>query len=108
MILALVKRFDRLVLPASFRGGVRDIVFGTQDGLVSTLGVLTGIAAGTGDSATVVIAGLVVICVESLSMAAGSYLSSKSNRQYQEHLLSKEKREAETNNEQEEGEVVQM
>lgn len=88
--------------------GVRDIVFGTQDGLVSTLGVLTGIARGTGDHATVVISGFVIVLVESLSMAAGSYLSSKSNRQYQERLLSQERREIETNIGQEKREILEM
>jgi len=96
------------MIRAFFRKGVRDIIFGTQDGLVSTLGVLTGIAKGTGDHMTVVIAGFVIVCVESLSMAAGSYLSSKSNRQYQEHLLKKEKEEIETNIKDEEQEILEM
>lgn len=72
------------------RNRIRDAVFGTQDGLISTLGALTGIAEGTQDRQAVVIAGLVIVVVESLSMAAGSYLSSKSHRQYLEHLLRQE------------------
>src|SRR3989338_4614512 len=72
------------------RGKLRDAVFGTQDGLISTLGALTGIAEGTRSPKTVVISGLVIIVVESLSMAAGSYLSSKSQRQYLERLLHEE------------------
>ena len=75
-------------------GGVRmrlrDGVFGMQDGLISTLGALTGIAAGTQNGEAVVVAGFVIIVVESLSMAAGSYLSSKSQRQYLERLLREE------------------
>ena len=74
------------------RARLREAVFGTQDGLISTLGALTGIAAGTQDRQAVVIAGFVIIVVGSLSMAAGSYLSSKANRQYLEHL-SREERE---------------
>ncbi len=73
-----------------FRSRLRDAVFGTQDGLISTLGALTGIAAGTQDGRVVVLAGLVIIVVESLSMAAGSYLSSESQREYLEHLLREE------------------
>ena len=72
------------------RDRLRDAVFGTQDGLISTLGALTGIAEGTQNGQAVVIAGCVIVVVESLSMAAGSYLSSKSQRQYLEHLLRKE------------------
>ncbi len=57
---------------------VREIVFGLEDSLVSTLGAVTGIAAGAGSTYMVILSGLVLVSVESLSMAAGSYLSSKS------------------------------
>jgi len=57
---------------------IREIVFGFEDSLVSTLGVLTGVAAGTQNVKIVIIIGCVLIAVEALSMAAGSYLSSKS------------------------------
>jgi len=52
-------------------------VFGVEDSLVSTLGVLTGVAAGTQSTYVVVLSGVVLIFAEGLSMAAGSYLSSK-------------------------------
>ena len=67
---------------AAARSRLREAIFGTQDGLISTLGALTGIAAGTQNREAVIVAGLVIIVVESLSMAAGSYLSSKSQREY--------------------------
>ncbi len=57
---------------------VREIVFGLEDSLVSTLGTVTGIAAGAGSTYIVILSGLVLVAVESLSMSAGSYLSSKS------------------------------
>ncbi|HEX9780507.1 MAG TPA: VIT1/CCC1 transporter family protein [bacterium] len=72
------------------RARLREMVFGVQDGLVSTLGALTGIAEGTRDAAAVIIAGCVIIVVESLSMAAGSYLSSKAQREYLARLLREE------------------
>jgi predicted membrane protein (TIGR00267 family) len=72
------------------RSRLRDAVFGMQDGLISTLGALTGIAVGVQSGKVVVISGLVIVVVESLSMAAGSYLSAKSQRQYLERLLREE------------------
>lgn len=57
---------------------LREIVFGLEDGVVSTLGAVTGIAIGTGDPFIVILSGVVVIFVESLSMASGTFLSSKS------------------------------
>lgn len=56
---------------------VRETVFGLEDSLVSTLGVVVGVAAGTDSRYIVILSALVVIVVESLSMSAGAYLSSK-------------------------------
>jgi VIT1/CCC1 family predicted Fe2+/Mn2+ transporter len=56
---------------------MREIVFGVEDGLVSTLGAVTGIAAGSQSTKVVILSGVVLLVVEALSMGAGSYLSSK-------------------------------
>lgn len=61
---------------------IRELVFGIADGLVSTGGAVIGIAAGTNNGKIVVFSGIVIVIVEALSMAAGSYLSSKSHNQY--------------------------
>jgi predicted membrane protein (TIGR00267 family) len=61
---------------------LREIIFGLEDGMVSTMGVITGIAGGTHDSFTIILAGLVIVSVESLSMAAGTYLSNKTEEEY--------------------------
>ena len=90
------------------RAKIRDAVFGTQDGLISTLGALTGIAPGTQSQQAVVIAGFVIVSVESLSMAAGSYLSSKSQRQYLERLLEEERQAIEREPENERTELLEM
>ncbi len=72
---------------------IREIVFGLEDGMVSTMGAITGIAAGTHDHLTVVLAGCVVVAVESISMSVGSYLSSKSELAIDERKLHEEKTE---------------
>lgn len=59
-------------------GAVREVVFGLEDSLVSTLGAVSGIAVGSGDRYVVILSGLVLVAVEAVSMAAGSFLSSKS------------------------------
>ncbi len=74
---------------------LREAVFGLEDGIVSTLGALVGIAIGTQDRFVVVLSGLVIIAVESLSMAAGSYLSSKSEREVTQRYLEEERWEIE-------------
>lgn len=90
------------------RDRLRDAVFGTQDGLISTMGALVGIAVGTQSAKAVVIAGLAIVGVESLSMAAGSYLSSKSQKQYLDHLIAEEKEAIEKDPEGEKREIWQM
>ena len=90
------------------RAWLRDAVFGTQDGLISTVGALTGIAAGTGSREAVVVAGLVIVVVESLSMAAGSYLSSKSQQEYLDRLLREEEEEIRRDPEGERREIVEL
>lgn len=70
---------------------LREIVFGLEDGLVSTLGAVSGIAAATHSRVLVIISALVIVMVESCSMAAGTYISDKTeieqNRQRRIGLL---------------------
>ena len=63
--------------PSITRSYIREIVFGFEDSLVSTVGALTGIAVGAGDKGVVILAGLVLIVVEATSMAGGSIRSNK-------------------------------
>lgn len=53
----------------------RYIFFGLEDGLVSTVGFLSGIVAGGVSQSTLLLTGLVLITVEAFSMAVGSFLS---------------------------------
>lgn len=56
-------------------------MFGFNDALVSTTGVIVGVAAGTGNKEVVILAGVVTILVEALSMGSGQFLSSRSAHQ---------------------------
>lgn len=66
---------------------IRQIVFGLEDGMVSTLGAITGLAGATQNRPIVIVSGLVIIAVESLSMAAGTYLSNKQEYNANNHGL---------------------
>jgi len=72
---------------------IREIVFGMQDGMVSTLGAVTGIAVGSHDHFIVVLSGVAIIAVESVSMAVGSYISTLSERKMVERILHEEREE---------------
>ena len=69
---------------------IREIVFGVEDGMISTLGVLVGIAIGTNSHFVIILSGFVIIIVESISMGVGSYLSSKSVKEVAERKLKEE------------------
>lgn len=71
-------------------GTFKEMIFGMEDGMVSTLGAITGIAAVSESYFTVILSGLVIISVESISMAVGSYLSSKSAKHIEERMIIEE------------------
>lgn len=56
----------------------RNFVFGVEDSLVSTVGLLSGVAIAGMSSREILVTGLVLIFVEGISMAAGSFLSESS------------------------------
>lgn len=60
---------------------LRSALFGLQDGLVSTTGVVIGISTGVEDKAVIILASLVAVSVEASSMAAGQYSSEKAVHQ---------------------------
>lgn len=60
---------------------LRSGLFGIQDGLVSTTGVVVGVSTGVEDKAIIILASLVAVAVEASSMAAGQYSSEKAVHQ---------------------------
>lgn len=54
---------------------VRNIVFGIEDSLVSTVGFLSGVNISTTDRNILIITGIILIFVEAFSMGVGSFLS---------------------------------
>lgn len=66
---------------------LRSSLFGLQDGLVSTTGMVVGISIGIENKAVIILASFVTLMVEATSMAAGQYSSEKAV-----HQLNKTKR----------------
>lgn len=60
---------------------LRSLMFGLQDGIVSTTGVVVGISIGISNKEIIVLAALVAVMVEASSMAAGQYSSEKAVHQ---------------------------
>ncbi len=83
-------------------------VLGANDGIVSTAGLVVGVAAATTDRATILTAGVAGLVAGALSMAAGEYVSVSTQRDTEQALLDKERRELEEMPEEEFAELVAM
>jgi predicted membrane protein (TIGR00267 family) len=59
-------------------GGVRDMIFGANDGLVSTLAFVAGVFGAITDPYIILLSGVAELFAGTISMAAGAYQSSKS------------------------------
>jgi len=60
----------------------RNFIFGVEDSLVSTVGLLSGIAAADTSRFTIITTGIVLIFVEAFSMGIGSFLSEETSEQF--------------------------
>jgi VIT1/CCC1 family predicted Fe2+/Mn2+ transporter len=72
------------------RGRIREFVFGIQDGLISTVGLVAGMQAAGSSRFVILMAGSAAVLSGAFSMAAGAYLSSKSEKEIFDHELEKE------------------
>ncbi|MFA9431793.1 VIT1/CCC1 transporter family protein [Egicoccus sp. AB-alg2] len=77
----------------SVLGEVRELVFGAQDGLVSTLAVVAAVVGASSDNRAVLIAGLASAMAGVFSMAVGEYMGSKSQDEIFDWHLADERRE---------------
>ncbi|WP_346010499.1 VIT family protein [Nocardioides sp. WS12] len=68
-------------------------VLGANDGIVSVAGIVLGVAGATTDRTAIVIAGIAGLVAGAMSMAAGEYVSVSTQRDSEEALLAKERRE---------------
>ena len=66
---------------------LRAAVLGANDGIVSTAGVVMGVAGATDDSGAIVIAGIAALTAGALSMGAGEYVSVSTQRDSERSIL---------------------
>jgi VIT1/CCC1 family predicted Fe2+/Mn2+ transporter len=93
---------------SSKSGALRAAIFGMNDGLVSNLSLIFGVAGSGMDRDVVVIAGIAGLLAGAFSMAAGEYVSMKVQREVLEQLIHKEAHEIATQPEEEERELAEI
>jgi VIT1/CCC1 family predicted Fe2+/Mn2+ transporter len=89
-------------------GEAREIVFGAQDGIVSTLAVVATVAGATGEPFAVVVAGIAAALAGVFSMAAGEYIGSTSQREIFDAQVEGERTEVDERPGESEAEVAYM
>ncbi|MEP7360557.1 MAG: VIT1/CCC1 transporter family protein [Chloroflexota bacterium] len=94
---AAVARRNGIAEEALHRGGrsgtLRAAVFGANDGLVSNLSLVMGIAGATSDNKLIVLAGIAGLLAGAFSMAAGEFISMQSQREMFENQIAVEREE---------------
>jgi VIT1/CCC1 family predicted Fe2+/Mn2+ transporter len=74
-------------------GWIGDAIYGVNDGLGAVFGIVSGMAGYTGGSEVVLAAGLAGTLASALSMGAGAFLASKSEREVYESEVARERAE---------------
>jgi VIT1/CCC1 family predicted Fe2+/Mn2+ transporter len=77
-------------------GWLRAAVLGANDGIVSTASLIIGVAAANGSHDNIMVAGIAGLVAGSMSMAAGEYVSVRSQADSEQAALDLERRELAT------------
>jgi len=76
-------------------GNLRAAVFGVNDGLVSNASLIMGVAGASGQNTVIMLSGIAGLLAGAFSMAAGEYLSVRSQREMYEYQIGLERDELE-------------
>jgi VIT1/CCC1 family predicted Fe2+/Mn2+ transporter len=83
-------------------------VLGGNDGIVSTAGIVLGVAGATATRSTILTAGIAGLAAGAMSMAVGEYVSVSSQRDTEQALLEKERGELRDTPDEELAELTNM
>jgi predicted membrane protein (TIGR00267 family) len=74
---------------------IREIIFGMNDGLVTTIGFLAGVTSSISEGRYILLAGIAEVVAGAISMSIGGYLATKSQREFFQSEVEREKWEIE-------------
>ena len=89
-------------------GALRAAIFGVNDGLVSNLSLIFGVAGAGVDNEVVIIAGVAGLLAGAFSMASGEYISVRVQREVYERLIHLEAHEIGTEPDEEREELAEL
>ena len=76
---------------------LREVVFGAQDGILSTLALVTSVAVAVDQTSIILVAGLAGALAGMISMATGAYLGSRAEQDVKRSEIAQEAAELEAN-----------
>ena len=103
---AASREIDRERKRVAWMGRLREVVFGVQDGILSTVALVTGVAVAVGEQSIVLLAGFAGALPGMISMATGAFLASRAERDVQRAEIAREAKELEENPAEELAELV--
>jgi vacuolar iron transporter family protein len=86
-------------------GWIGQAIYGANDGLGAVFGIVSGMAGYSGGSKLVLVAGVAGSLASALSMGSGAYLARKSEKEVYQAEIERERKEIETNPEEEREEL---
>jgi len=103
-----VKEFDPAQVVGGKSGALRAATFGLNDGLVSNLSLIMGVAGAAATNHFIIVAGLAGLLAGAFSMGAGEYVSMKVQRELFERLIHLEAHELATEPQEEHEELAKI
>jgi VIT1/CCC1 family predicted Fe2+/Mn2+ transporter len=79
----------------SWLGEIREAIFGMQDGLLTSVALVSAIGTAVADTWLILLVGLASALAGTISMAVGEYISSRSQREIYEAEIADERQEVE-------------
>jgi len=76
-------------------GRIREVVFGAQDGILSTVALVTSVAVALDSQTAVLVAGLAAAAAGTISMATGAFLGSRAEQDVRRAEIAREAQEIE-------------
>jgi VIT1/CCC1 family predicted Fe2+/Mn2+ transporter len=72
-------------VPAIARHYIRDLVYGANDGIITTFAVVAGVTGGALSSTAVLVVGVANLAADGLSMAVGNFLAIRAHESARAH-----------------------
>ena len=87
---------------------IREVIFGFNDGLITTLGFLAGVTGSIADGSIILLAAMAEMVAGAIAMSSGAYISSKSQKEFFEKEIARERREIDEDPEHEKSEIREI